>query len=130
MSTEDEDMTGAYWYMGKADQQVCEKTLNDLKMDGEFVVRQSQNRAQGYALVVMHDGKIRTLRIRRKENRKYALGAEKASEKEFPSLSSLIAHHQQTPLEFVGAAGKNRVLLRSRPETIYDDDIYDDINVS
>lgn len=80
------------WYHAKLSKTQAEDMLKRMRYDGSFLVRQSEQEENCFAITFRADGMIKHCRIKQ-EGRLYSVGAS-----QFESLVDLINHYEQHPL--------------------------------
>uniref|UniRef100_A0A8C1KHN1 Lymphocyte cytosolic protein 2a n=1 Tax=Cyprinus carpio TaxID=7962 RepID=A0A8C1KHN1_CYPCA len=101
-----QDMDPA-WYVGQINRGEAENCLRRVNRDGTFLVRDSSNRSsnQPYTLVVLYQGKVYNIQIRRNQDG-FMLGTGLKSYETFDQVSDIINQHKHKPLLLIDA--KNR----------------------
>ncbi|XP_022531812.2 lymphocyte cytosolic protein 2a isoform X1 [Astyanax mexicanus] len=103
----DEQGMDSAWYVGQVSRAQAEGNLRHVNRDGAFLVRDSSkgSAAQPYTLMVLFQGKVFNIQIR-KEQHGYILGTGLKSSERFTTVGDIIRQHTQMPLLLIDA--KNR----------------------
>nr|CAB3265127.1 basic salivary proline-rich protein 2 [Phallusia mammillata] len=93
------------WYHDVS-REVAEEMVLKLSKDGSFLVRPGRGKDNPYTITGC-DGKFSSynLRIRKRDDRQYALGSRKPHERTFTSVSDLIEYYKTHPLTLANAEG-------------------------
>ncbi|XP_062514759.1 basic proline-rich protein-like isoform X2 [Corticium candelabrum] len=86
------------WFQGDIDRKACEAALKRSSQDGLFMVRNSKNYPGEFSISFFYKGEIKHLRIRKRPDNMFSVGAEKANEKAFRNVVELVDFHQSEPL--------------------------------
>lgn len=104
-----EDVTDREEFHKEVSREMAEKLLEG-KQNGTFIIRPSKNCNLG-TMSVVQDEKVFHLGVRRREDGRVALGVEKADEKSFKDLNSLINYYVSNYLVVFSRGEKVRILL-------------------
>ncbi|XP_076461787.1 uncharacterized protein LOC143294241 [Babylonia areolata] len=103
------------WFHGMIDRKQADVKVKSNGKDGTYLVRVSEKDPRfPYTLVVLHNGHINNLRIRLRDDQKFALGEEKAEELKFADVAALIQHHQKHHVVLLGGS-QSTVVLQHTP---------------
>eukprot|EP00090_Calanus_glacialis_P019699 TRINITY_DN30207_c0_g1_i9.p1 TRINITY_DN30207_c0_g1~~TRINITY_DN30207_c0_g1_i9.p1 ORF type:complete len:747 (-),score=240.74 TRINITY_DN30207_c0_g1_i9:43-2283(-) len=88
------------WYQS-IDRRRAEQLIKQLNRDGGFVVRDSKHGGADslYTLTVHNNNKVFNINIRIRPDGVIALGKEKLEENTYPSVVTMVEHHQLEPLK-------------------------------
>lgn len=95
------------WYVGRVTRGQAEASLQRLRKDGAYVVRDSTKQLAGqpYTLMVFYQDKVYNIQIR-EQNQSFLLGTGLKVQELFPSVRDIVVHYSQSPLLLIDA--KNR----------------------
>ncbi|XP_070541554.1 B-cell linker protein-like isoform X2 [Ptychodera flava] len=119
-SSSTSEFEGFPFYHGPLDRKRAEAALKDSNKNGAFIVRDGRdgiNSNDPYTISVWYNGKPWNLKICKRPNGKYALGAVKPGETTFDSPLELVQHHRDNSLVLAGDAGRVCLMI---PAPVYD----------
>lgn len=107
------------WYHGEIERDQSNDKLYSIGQDGTFLVRKSTKGGdnQPYTLVVLYEGHVYNLKMRRRKDGQIALGEEKPDELAFKDVPSLVQHHRSNDVILVNVKQnkQHKTLLKKHP---------------
>ncbi|XP_067656622.1 B-cell linker protein-like isoform X6 [Haliotis asinina] len=115
--TADPDPLSKYdWYHGKINRTDGNTRLKSVGKDGTYLVRISdKDPNQPYTMQVLFEDRVNNLKVRLREDKRYALGEYKPNEITFKDVVGMITHHKVHPVLLIGAQ-QGEITLRETPK--------------
>ncbi|XP_046580276.1 formin-like protein 3 isoform X3 [Haliotis rubra] len=115
--TADLDPLSKYaWYHGKINRTDGNARLKSVGMDGTYLVRKSdKDPNQPYTMQVLFEDRVNNLKVRLREDKRFALGEAKPNEITFKDVLGMITHHKVHPVLLIGAQ-QGEITLRETPK--------------
>lgn len=112
------DLESYPWYHGQITRQQADSRLKQIAMDGMYCIRKSSGGGdRPYTLAVFYENKVYNLPVRRRADRKYALGAEKKGEHKFATLLEMINFFKKNYLVIHASDSGQTRLVKSLPKS-------------
>ncbi|XP_046373763.2 lymphocyte cytosolic protein 2-like isoform X4 [Haliotis rufescens] len=104
------------WYHGKTNRADGNARLKGVGKDGTFLVRVSdKDPKQPYTMQVLFEDRVNNLKVRLRDDKRFALGESKPNEITFKDVPGIVTHHKVHPVLLIGTQ-QGEITLRETPK--------------
>ncbi|XP_071089478.1 lymphocyte cytosolic protein 2-like isoform X3 [Haliotis cracherodii] len=104
------------WYHGKINRADGNARLKGVGKDGTYLVRVSdKDPKQPYTMQVLFEDRVNNLKVRLRDDKRFALGESKPNEITFKDVPGMVTHHKVHPVLLIGTQ-QGEITLRETPK--------------